>query len=216
MYTIFAARIAHETCCRVFVPDYRLAPEFPFPCNLVDAIQVYRGLLDADVRPGQLFVAGDSGGGGLVNVLMLDPRAHSLPRPAGLLLFSPEVSLTLDEPSIRENAGRDILPWNIPVWPYLHGLDARDPAVSANDADLRGFPPVFVALGGDEMFRDAIRRFVTHLQAAGIDTTAIEEPEMFHAFPLLMPWADASERVYRAVGGFVTRHLERASISPGS
>lgn len=212
MYTIFAGRIAAETGCRVFLPDYRLAPEFPFPSSLVDALGVYRGLLDAGVRPEQLFVAGDSGGGGLVNALMFDPRARALPRPAGLLFFSPEVSLTLDEPSIAENAARDILPWNIPVWPYLHGLDARDPSVSALDADLHAFPSVFVALGGDEMFRDAIRRFVGRLRASGIDTTVIEEPLMFHAFPLLMPWADASERVYRAAGGFVARQLAETGV----
>lgn len=210
MYTIFVGRIARETGCRVFVPDYRLAPEFPFPSSLADVTTVYRGLFDTGVRPEQLFVAGDSGGGGLVNALMLARRARSLPRPAGSVLFSPEVSLTLDAPSIMENAGRDILPWNIPVWPYLHGLDARNPAVSAIDADLHGFPPTFVAFGGDEMFRDAIRRFVERLKTAGIDTTAIEEPAMFHAFPLLVPWADASERVYRTVGDFVTKQLDHA------
>jgi epsilon-lactone hydrolase len=216
MYTIFTGRIAAETGCRVFVPDYRLAPEFPFPSSLVDAIAVYRGLLDAGVHPERLFVAGDSGGGGLVNALLLDPRTRSLPKPAGVLLFSPEVSLTLDEPSITENAGRDILPWNIPVWPYLRGLDARDPSVSAIGADLHDFPPVFVCFGKDEMFRDAIRRFVGRLEAAGIATTAIEEPDMFHAFPLLVPWADASARVFRAVGEFVTRQLEQAHGSAES
>jgi epsilon-lactone hydrolase len=211
MYTIFTGRIAEVTGCEVFVPDYRLAPEFPFPRSLIDAIAVYRGILDAGVRPERLFVAGDSGGGGLVNALMLAPRARTLPRPAGLILSSPEVSLTLDEPSITENAALDILPWNIPVWPYLHGLDSRDPSVSAINADLRFFPPTFVAYGGDEMFRDAIRRFVERLRTFGVDTTAIEEPDMFHAFPLLMPWADASARVYQAMGAFVTRQLARAS-----
>jgi epsilon-lactone hydrolase len=141
---------------------------------------------------------------------MLAPRARTLPRPAGLILFSPEVSLTLDEPSITENAALDILPWNIPVWPYLHGVDSRHPSVSAIDADLHSFPPTFVAFGGDEMFRDAIRRFVGRLTTSDVDTTAIEEPEMFHAFPLLMPWTDASARVCQAVGTFVTRQLARA------
>ena len=141
MYTLFTGRIAAVTDCEVFVPDYRLAPEFPFPSSLVDAMAVHRGMLAAGLRPERVFLAGDSGGGGLVNAMMLDPNARALPRPAGLLLFSPEVSLTLDEPSITENAGRDILPWNIPVWPYLRGLDARHPSVSAIDADLRGLPP---------------------------------------------------------------------------
>jgi hypothetical protein len=64
-----------------------------------------------------------------------------------------------------------------------------------------------VAFGDDEMFRDPIRRFVARLGDAGIDVTVIEEAAMFHVFPMLMPWADASRRVYRAVGEFVRDHL---------
>jgi len=208
MYASFTGWIAHETGCRVFVPDYRLAPEFPFPASLLDALSVYEAMLAAGLPAEQIFVAGDSGGGNLATSLLVAASGRQLPPPAGLVLFSPELSLTLDEPSITENADRDILPWNIPVWPYLHGLEPRDERVAVADADLRRFPPAFVAFGGDEMFRDPIRRFVGRLERAGIATTAIEEPGMFHVFPILMPWADASGRVYRALGGFVRKRLE--------
>ena len=96
----------------------------------------------------------------------------------------------------------------MPVRPYLHGLDPHDVRVSAIDADLRGLPPTFVAYGGDEMFRNPIRRFVERLEVSGVDAMAIEEPDMFHVFPILMPWADASRRVYRAVARFVRKRLE--------
>lgn len=209
MYLLFAGWLARETRCEVFVPDYRLAPEFPFPASLVDAIAVYRGLLDDGLSPDCLFVAGDSGGGGLVTTLMLDARAQDLPAPAGLMLFSPEVSLTLDEPSVSANASRDVLPWNIPVQPYLHGVDSRDRRVSVLHADLSDFPPTLVAFGEDEMFRDAIRAFVDRLEQSHIDPVVIEEPHMFHVFPILMPWAQASRRVYHAVQRFVTAQLSR-------
>jgi acetyl esterase/lipase len=207
MYAAFTGWIAHETGCPVLVPDYRLAPEFPFPASLVDAVSVYEAMLARGVPGGRLFLAGDSGGGNLVTSLTTEIARRGLAPPAGLILFSPELSLTLDEPSITENADRDILPWNIPVRPYLHGLAPRDERIAASDADLRGFPPVLVAFGSDEMFRDPIRRFVGRLQRAGVETTAIEEPGMFHVFPILMPWADASRRVYRAVGAFVRGRL---------
>jgi acetyl esterase/lipase len=134
------------------------------------------------------------------------------------MLFSPELSLALDEPSITENAGRDILPWNIPVRPYLQGVAPRDERVAMVDADPDRFPPTFVAYGGDEMFRDPIRRFVEQLVRAGVETTALEEPGMFHVFPILMPWADASRRVFRAVGAFVRKRLEPSlpEASPSS
>ncbi len=207
MYAAFTGWIAREAGCRVIVPDYRLAPEFPYPASLHDAIAVYEAVLASGVPAARLFVAGDSGGGNLVTSLVVEARARALPAPAGLMLFSPELSLALDEPSITENADRDILPWNIPVRPYLHGLDLHDAHVSAADANLHGFPPTFVAFGGDEMFRDPIRRFVDRLERAGVEVTAIEEPAMFHVFPILMPWAAASGRVYRAVARFVTKRL---------
>jgi len=207
MYAAFTGWIAHETGCRVIVPDYRLAPEFPFPASLLDALSVYGAMLAEGLPAERLFVAGDSGGGNLATSLLVAAPGRQLPRPAGLVLFSPELSLTLDEPSITENADRDILPWNIPVRPYLHGLEPRDERVAVADVDLLGFPPTFVAYGGDEMFRDPIRRFVARLERAGIDTTAIEEPDMFHVFPILMPWADASGRVYRALGDFARKRL---------
>ncbi len=156
-------------------------------------------------------MAGDSGGGGLATSLLLDSRAHHLPRPAGALLFSPEVDLALDEPSIVENAETDILPWNIPVGPYLHGIDPHNKFVSAVYADLSRYPPTLVAFGDEEMFRDPIRRFVDRLHQAEVDVTSIEEAAMFHVFPMLMPWADASRRVYRAVGEFVRDQLPAPS-----
>jgi acetyl esterase/lipase len=126
---------------------------------------------------------------------------------AGVILFSPEVDLLLDEPSVADNAPRDILPWNIPTSPYLHGRRARDGVVSALDQDVSHWPPTFVSFGSDEMFRDSIRVLVEHLEDAGVDTVAMEESGMFHVFPILMPWADASRRTYDAVGRFVTERL---------
>jgi monoterpene epsilon-lactone hydrolase len=126
---------------------------------------------------------------------------------AGAILFSPELDLVLDEPSITANADRDILPWNIPTASYLHGLDPNSGQVSALDQDVSTWPPTFISFGGDEMFRDSIRRFVAKLDDAGVDVVAMEEPGMFHVFPILMPWAEGSRRAYRAVGEFVTDHV---------
>jgi len=99
------------------------------------------------------------------------------------------------------------LPWNIPVQPYLHGVDSRDRRISVLNADLSDFPPTFVAFGGQEIFRDAIREFVSRLEQSKIETTIIEEPDMFHVFPILMPWAQASRRAYRSAQEVVRRQL---------
>ncbi len=207
MYAAFTAWICRRTGCEVFVADYRLAPEFPFPAGLEDMVLVVEALLAGGLDPGRLFVAGDSSGGGLACSLMFT-MARTGHRPiAGLVLFSPEVDLRLDQPSISENADRDILPWNIPTAAYLHGRDAAMPAVSALDQDTSTWPPTLVVFGGDEMFRDPIRSFVDHLGASGVEVVAHEEPGMFHVYPILMPWADATRRAYRTLTAFVEARL---------
>jgi acetyl esterase/lipase len=213
MYAFFTANLARRSGCEVFVADYRLAPEFPFPAGLCDAIDVVDALLATGTAPDRLFVAGDSGGGGLAGSLMLRAEGDHLPSLAGVILFSPEVDLTLDEPSITENASFDILPWNIPTAAYLDGTDPASGMVSTIDQDLTAWPPTFVAYGGHEMFRDPIRTLVERLGQAGVDTTAIEEGGMFHVFPILMPWSDASRRVLDGVAAFVAERLVRAGES---
>ena len=207
MYALFISWLCRRTGCEIFVADIRLAPEFPFPADLEDAVLVLEALLAGGVEPSRLFVAGDSSGGGLAASLMYSMQSTHHRPIAGVILFSPELDLLLDEPSITENADRDILPWNIPTAPYLHGSHADSGSVSGVDQDVHGWPPTFVSFGGDEMFRDAIRRFVVNLETAGVDVTVSEEPGMFHVFPILMPWAEASRRAYREVGEFVSSHL---------
>jgi acetyl esterase/lipase len=215
MYAFFTARLCHETKCAVYVADYRLAPEFPFPADVEDAAAVLHALIEHGSPPERLLIAGDSAGGGLANTLLLDTPDHvDLVRPAGLILFSPEVDLRLDEPSVTANAACDILPWNIPTASYLHGFDASSSFVSSDNADCRGFPPVCVSWGGDEMFRDPIRRFVERLREADIPTDAVEVPGMFHVFQILMPWAAKSRGIYRLVEQFVRTVIDEAPPMP--
>lgn len=206
MYAFFTARLCQETGCAVFVADYRLAPEFPFPAGLDDALAVVDDLVERGVGIRRIIVAGDSGGGGLANALVIRLRERAA-LPAGLLLFSPEIDLELDEPSVTENAATDILPWNIPTAAYLHGVDPREGLVSAVDADLSGFPPTFVCWGEREMFRDPIRRYVARLAAAGVPHVGHEEAGMFHVFPILMPWSGPSRRVHQAIDRLVHEHV---------
>jgi len=204
MYAFFTARVCRDTNCAVFVADYRLAPEFPFPAGVEDASAAYADIVRSGIPPQRIFLAGDSGGGGLANTLLLERPSHVRPVvPAGLVLFSPEVDLRLDEPSITQNAERDILPWNIPTAAYLHGFDSANSEVSPLTADLTDLPPTCVTWGGDEMFRDPIRRYVARLRQAGVPVEAKEFDGMFHVFQILMPWAEASREAFSMVRSFV-------------
>lgn len=82
MYALFMAHLARVTGCAVFTADYRLAPEFPFPAAVDDIMCVTSDLLHDGLAPERLFIAGDSGGGGLVGTGS-QPHQWEKPVPAG-------------------------------------------------------------------------------------------------------------------------------------
>jgi monoterpene epsilon-lactone hydrolase len=184
----------------VFAADFRLAPEFPAPAATDDVLAVLAAL-----HPQQLFLAGDSAGGGLVGSVLNALSLLRRPGPTGVVLFSPEVSLVPFEPSVPMNAKLDILPWNLPSSAYLAGTDANDASVSLLHEDLTTWPPTFLSYGADEVFRDPIRSFVKRLDSAGVVHEAHEVSGMFHVFPFLLPWAGESRQVYLQVGAFLDR-----------
>ena len=199
MYTMFGAALVRLTGCELFIPDYRMSPEFPFPAGMLDAADAYQGLLDRGIDAEQLIVAGDSGGGGLATSLMVHLHQENIPRPRALALFSPEVDLDFSQESVMANARYDVLPWNIPVTSYLRGIQPNDSRVSAvfSAPQPEWFPPTFVCWGEEEMFRDSIEEFAANLRDGGVAVMAMEEPGMFHVFPILMPWSEAAKRVFR-------------------
>src|SRR5262245_30467683 len=124
---------------RVFAPNYRLAPENPFPAAADDAVAAYRGLLADGHSPQRVVVAGDSAGGGLALSLMLALRAAGTPLPSAAALFSPWTDLAATGESIRTNAARCAMFHGSDIGPsaryYLGDTDPRDPLASPLYAD---------------------------------------------------------------------------------
>ncbi|KAJ5912199.1 uncharacterized protein N7473_001502 [Penicillium subrubescens] len=102
-------RHARKLKGRVFAPDYRLAPQFPFPCGLQDCMAAYLWLLQS-YDPKEILLAGDSAGGGMALSLLVMMRDQGIPLPAGAILISPWVDLTHSFPSIVEDNPGDYIP----------------------------------------------------------------------------------------------------------
>ncbi|GAA6047205.1 hypothetical protein JCM3770_006950 [Rhodotorula araucariae] len=110
-------RLARKTGGRVFSIDYRLSPQFPFPCALHDCLAAYLYLIQPPpeakhrpVDPARLTICGDSAGGNLALSLLCLIRDTGLPLPAGAMLISPWGDLTHSFPSVLQNTKTDIPP----------------------------------------------------------------------------------------------------------
>ena len=170
----------------VFAPDYRLAPEHPFPAGLDDVVTAWRAFSSA----GPAVLAGDSAGGTLALGLMLRARAEGVPLPRAAALFSPATDLLGSGDSIVENAARDamldvdLLRQLVPL--YLGDVDPAGPTVSPLYADLAGLPPLLLHVGHDEILRDDSVRLAARARAAGVDVVL----ELYPVVPHVWQWAD--------------------------
>ncbi|KAI1101723.1 alpha/beta-hydrolase [Jackrogersella minutella] len=118
-------RHARKLKARVFAPEYRLAPQFPFPCGLQDCLAAYLYLLTVQ-DPTTIILAGDSAGGGMVLSMLITLRDRGIPLPAGAILISPWVDLTHSFPSVSGDCPLDYIPQNgfhhkpSKAWPPLN------------------------------------------------------------------------------------------------
>jgi acetyl esterase/lipase len=181
---------------RVFAPDYRLAPENPFPAAVDDALAVYKALLAGGTAPGALAIAGDSAGGGLALATLLAAKAEQLPMPACAIVFSPWTDLANTGATIQTNLRRDpMLAGNTMdqgAALYLNGADARNPLASPLYGNLAGLPPLLIHVGEAEILRDDSTRFADRARAAGVAVDLgiwANMPHVWQLFQLVLPEA---------------------------
>lgn len=186
-YAMFAARICRRFAARALIPDYRLAPEHPFPAAPDDCHAAYRWLLATGHEPRDLIIVGDSAGGNLALVTLGRARKAGEPLPACAVLLSPAVDCTLTSPSMVENEELDpvlhlrsllVLRRHYVPSPHLH----VHPEVSPIFADFTGYPPLFLQAGSSEMMRDEAIRTAQRANACGVHVELELWPETPHVF----------------------------------
>ncbi len=199
--TQLAVRLGAE----VLAPDYRLAPEHPFPAALEDAVAAWRVLrAEAPERP--LVLAGDSAGGGLALATALRLRELGEPLPPCLVLFSPWVDLSLAGLAEAAPPGEAMLcrAWlQASATALLAGQSPQQPLASPLLADLRGLPPLLVQVGSDELLLPDAQRLAVHAEAAGVQVRLEVYPDLWHVFQLHAGLLRASEAALQAAADFV-------------
>jgi len=178
----WAAHLSARAGCRVVLPEYRLAPEHPYPAGLQDA----RAVLAAVEGP--VVLSGDSAGGGLALALVLSTRDAGTAPPAGCILLSPWLDLGRDRRADPGLARRDVL--LTPDWldACAHAYAApeawADPSVSPLLAAHSGLPPLLIQAGTSELLAPDAELLAASAAAAGTDVTYTRWPGMWHDFAL--------------------------------
>lgn len=204
-YFNLCSRLAHELQADVWLPQYRVAPEHPFPAAIEDAVASYESLLRQGWRPEQITLAGDSAGGGLTLGTLLALRDAGRPLPRCAVVMSPFADMRINAPSVSSNDASD--------WMLGHdmlvmgrGLYARTPQDMLNPhaspalGDYTGLPPLFITVCEQECLRDDAYAVAERARAAGVPVTLLSRPDLLHVWPIFVPvMPEAREDLQRMV-----------------
>ena len=206
-----AAAIGAAAQARVLLPDYRLAPEEPFPAAVEDAVAAYRWLLGRSIAPGRIVIAGDSAGGGLTVATLLALRDAGVPLPAAGVCISPWVDLTCSGGSYTTRADADPIVKRSGVsemaTAYLAGKDPATPLASPMFADLTGLPPLLVQVGDAEVLLDDSVQLAERAGKAGVSATLDVWPSMIHVWHWFFPMLDEGQAAIDKIGAFVRARI---------
>jgi acetyl esterase/lipase len=206
----WAAHLSARAGCRVILPDYRLAPEHPYPAAVDDARAVMSAVA-GEAGSGTVVLSGDSAGGGLAlgAALTWPGTAGSAARLAGCILLSPWLDLTADWSADPDLARRDVI--LTPAWleacarAYAPAADRGRPMVSPLHASLEGLPPLFIQFGTDDLVAPDAENLAVRAGAAGVDAICSRWKGLWHDFALQPGLTSAAGSALAQTAGFVTR-----------
>ncbi|AYN96980.1 alpha/beta hydrolase [Pseudomonas sp. LTJR-52] len=206
-YRSLGAALANTCQAPCFIPDYRLAPEHPYPAAVNDVLTVYQDLLNQGYEASHISLIGDSAGGGLSLALLVSAREKGLPLPGNVVLLSPWADLAMTGESLTRQAERDPLLTEAGLRKssllYLKDLPPDTPLASPLYSDLTGLPPMLIQVGSREiLLSDAVRI----AERAGLVDVSVELsiwPGMVHVWQLFSAHLSEARLALNAIGRFV-------------
>ncbi len=222
-YLALAAHISAAAKCAVLLPDYRLAPEHPFPAGLNDCVAAHQWMLSNGPSGASAakvtFVAGDSAGGNLTLATLLALRDRKLPLPAGGIPLSPTTDWTLTSKSLKTAKDPIISARTMPVFrDYYLGKEnprsrlawpVHNPLASPVFGDYHGIPPLLIQVGEHEMLLDDAIRVAAKARSDGIPVKLEIWPGMFHVFQSHEPLLPEARESIKHIAKFMAAHTPK-------
>ena len=199
---------------RILVPDYRLAPEHPFPAALEDALTSYRWLLSQGFSPNHIAIGGDSAGGGLAIATAISLRDSDNPPPASLFLISPWTDLTFSGESHKTRKEVDPIFGNMIqndesgfAPSYLGREPPTNPLISPLLADLNGLPPTIIHVGDNEILLNDSTRLMEKMKATNVVVQIHIWQGLWHVFQAFVPFLPESRQSIKEIGEFIRKSI---------
>lgn len=200
-----ASYLARLTQMRVFLADFRLAPEYPFPAALEDCATAYRWLIsEGGIFPEQVIFVGESAGGNLALATMLFLRDAGNPLPGRSVLISPLVDF---------EGGRTFWSQNDPMADaefvmlqlnaYRGTADPHNPLLSPIYANLQGLPPLLIQVGGEELLRGGAEELAEKAKNAGVPTILEIWPGMWHYWHIFVNSLPEAQQAMASINDFL-------------
>lgn len=192
----------------VVSPDYRVAPEYPYPAALEDALSSFDWLLEKGYTEEQIIVAGDSAGGGLAMALSMYLKENERKLPCGIIAMSPWTDMTASGKSYHINYEKDPLFGNTTDSvlfnrDYLGDESEEKPYISPVFGDFQGFPPMLIQAGSYEMLLSDSIAVAKKAKASGVSVDFQVYEGMFHDFQKAGDLIPESKLAWEEVGKFI-------------
>ncbi|PPI85861.1 alpha/beta hydrolase [Marinobacter maroccanus] len=200
--------LAKTSGCTIVTPDYRLAPEFPFPAALDDAEACWNGLLEEGFKPGQIAIAGDSAGGGLAIALAMQLRDKNQPLPSSVTVFSPWIDLTQEKLYAPECEPVLQASWTSKAAKLYAGQESlTNPLISPIFGDLSGLPPLLIQVGSQEILLNDAERLAEAANRHDVETCLEVYNSLWHVFQVHSGQLDRATAAMETAGEHIKRHL---------
>lgn len=204
------ADIAGQLGIKAVLPNYRLAPENPYPMGFDDIVVSYRALLEMGYDAQNIIIGGDSAGGNLTFALLAYIKANELPMPACAFTFAALTDMTNTAQSITKNASKDCVlvanRFDEMGRVYAPDQDLKSPYLSPIFADFTGAPPILMQASDGEMLIDDSRAMLKVLTDQGVDVKLSAFDNCFHVFQILRGFVPEANHALTEVVAFIKQH----------